>query len=75
MEFGLWLSFLPLAMAGILLQTGAEELLFRGYLQQQFAARFKSAGPWLILPSVLFGLAHYDPSADVEIRWLIVDWC
>lgn len=61
MERALWLSFLPLALVGVLLQTGAEELLFRGYLQQQLAARFASPLVWMVLPSVLFGFLHYQP--------------
>ena len=58
----IWLSFLPLALVGVLLQTGAEEILFRGYIQQQLAARFRSAIVWMILPSVLFGALHWQPA-------------
>ncbi len=58
----LWLWFLPFAILALLVQTGAEELLFRGYLQQQFAARFSSPMLWLILPSLVFGALHFDPS-------------
>lgn len=61
LERALWLSFLPMALAGVLLQTGAEEVLFRGYLQQQLAARFASPVVWMVLPSVLFGFLHYQP--------------
>ncbi|WP_224816535.1 CPBP family intramembrane glutamic endopeptidase [Hasllibacter sp. MH4015] len=61
LERSLWLSFLPLALVGILLQTGAEEILFRGYLQQQLAARFRSPILWMVLPSVLFAVLHYQP--------------
>lgn len=61
MERALWLSFLPMALAGVLLQTGAEEVLFRGYIQQQLAARFASPIVWMIIPSVLFGFLHYQP--------------
>lgn len=57
----LWLAFLPLALLAILIQTGAEELIFRGYLQQQLAARFRSPLIWMLLPSVLFGALHYNP--------------
>ncbi|MBO6789192.1 MAG: CPBP family intramembrane metalloprotease [Dinoroseobacter sp.] len=56
-----WLIFLPLGLFGILVQTGAEELLFRGYLQQQLAARFSSPVAWMVLPAFLFGIAHFDP--------------
>lgn len=57
----LWLLLLPLALLGILVQTGAEELVFRSYLQQQLAARFSSALVWMLLPSIAFGLLHYEP--------------
>lgn len=60
----LWLTLLPLSLAGLLLQTGAEELLFRGYLQQQLAARFRSPVFWMVLPSLVFGLLHYDPATS-----------
>lgn len=58
----LWLSFLPLALVGVLVQTGAEEVLFRGYLQQQLAARFASPLLWMVLPAILFGALHYSPA-------------
>lgn len=61
LPFGEWLRFLPLALVLILLQTGAEELLFRGYLQSQLAARFQADWVWLLVPSLLFGLMHYLP--------------
>jgi len=68
----IWLAFLPLALVGLLIQTGAEELVFRGYLQQQLAARFASPLAWMVLPSVLFGLAHYAPGMAPASPWLIV---
>ncbi len=61
MERALWLSFLPMALVGVLLQTGAEEVLFRGYIQQQLAARFRSPIIWMVIPSVLFAFLHYQP--------------
>lgn len=68
----LWLSFLPLALLGLLIQTGAEELVFRGYLQQQLAARFVSPLAWMVTPSLLFGFAHYDPVMSGDNGWAIV---
>jgi membrane protease YdiL (CAAX protease family) len=62
LPLAIWASFLPLALLLIAVQTGAEEMLFRGYLQQQLAARFTSPLVWMLLPSVLFGAAHYDPT-------------
>lgn len=68
----LWLRFLPLALLGILIQTGAEELVFRGYIQGQLAARFASPLVWLTVPTVLFGFAHYSPQDMGENTWIVV---
>ncbi len=68
----IWLAFLPLALIGVLVQTGAEELVFRGYLMQQLAARFASPWVWMLLPSALFGLAHYAPEQTGDITWTVV---
>ncbi|MCB1405689.1 MAG: CPBP family intramembrane metalloprotease [Rhodobacteraceae bacterium] len=69
---GVWLSFLPLALLGILIQTGAEELVFRGYIQGQLAARFRSPLVWLTVPTILFGLAHYAPEDSGANVWIVV---
>lgn len=66
------LLFLPLAAILLFIQTGAEEILFRGYLMQQLAARFKSPIIWLALPSVAFGLVHYDPETMQHMVWWVV---
>ncbi|MCA2011904.1 CPBP family intramembrane metalloprotease [Cereibacter sphaeroides] len=71
-DLGLWLAFLPLALLGVLIQTGAEELVFRGYLQSQLAARFRPAWVCLFLPSALFGLAHYNPAELGENAWIVL---
>ena len=67
-----WLMFLPLALVGLLIQTGAEEVVFRGYMQQQLAARFASRWIWMVLPSVVFGLVHYAPEEMGGSVWMIV---
>lgn len=69
---GLWASFLPLAIVGVLLQTGAEEILFRGYLQQQLAARFGTPLVWMVLPSAVFALLHYQPEIMGDNTWLMM---
>lgn len=71
-ETSVWLTFLPMAIAMIALQTGAEEFLFRGYLQSQLAARFKSPLVWMLLPSVLFGLGHLSPDQFGDSAWVVV---
>lgn len=68
-----WLKLLPLALAALLIQVSAEELLFRGYLQQQLAARTGNPWVWMGVPSVLFGLMHYR--ADMpDTTWLLIGW-
>ncbi|MCC5958139.1 MAG: CPBP family intramembrane metalloprotease [Rhodobacteraceae bacterium] len=70
--WGVWLAWLPVALVGLLIQTGAEEVVFRGYLQQQLAARFVSRWVWMVLPSVLFGLVHYAPDEMGNAVWMVV---
>ncbi|MEO1138341.1 MAG: type II CAAX endopeptidase family protein [Pseudomonadota bacterium] len=74
MAFASWLAFLPLALPALLIQTGAEELVFRGYMQSQLAARFSNPRIWIIVPSVCFGLMHYDPVINGDNAWLVVFW-
>jgi uncharacterized protein len=69
---GLWAAFLPLALVSILVQTGAEEILFRGYIQSQLAARFASPLVWMVLPSALFAVLHYQPGVMGDNAWLVV---
>ena len=72
LTLGLWLSLLPLTIGLVLVQTGAEELVFRGYLQSQLAARFASPFIWLLVPALLFGLAHPNPNVDPVTGLLIM---
>ncbi len=67
-----WLAWLPIALVAIVAQTGAEELFFRGYLQSQLAARFKSPFIWLVLPAIGFGFAHLAPGLPATNMWLYV---
>lgn len=72
MALGQWLLILPIGLAGILTQTLAEELAFRGYLMQQLAARFRSPLIWMGLPALAFGLLHYSGQYGAQIGVLIV---
>lgn len=56
------LAWLPLVLPLLIVQIGAEELVFRGYLLQQLGARFRHPVIWMGLPSVLFGALHYNPA-------------
>lgn len=68
-----WLALLPIALIAVLVQVTAEELVFRGYLQQQLGARFGHWGVWMVLPSALFAALHYDPVFGSN-TWLVVVW-
>lgn len=70
----LWISLLPLTVLALLVQTGSEELLFRGYFQSQLAARGLPVWLWLTLPSALFALAHFDTAMFGSAAWAIVIW-
>ena len=61
MEVSTWALWMVPALPLVLLQAFSEELLFRGYLQQQLAARFSSRWMWWFLPSFVFGALHFDP--------------
>ncbi|WP_299845807.1 type II CAAX endopeptidase family protein [uncultured Roseovarius sp.] len=74
LDFGRWLGLLPLALFGLLIQTSAEELAFRGYLQSQLAAQFRHPLIWIGVPSLLFGLLHYDSSLPSTNALIIVLW-
>lgn len=71
---GLWAALLPLTLIGLLIQTSAEELIFRGYLQSQLAARFSHPLVWIGLPSMVFGMLHFDPHIDAASAWIMVLW-
>ncbi len=74
LSFGLWFAILPISLLAIAVQVSAEEVLFRGYLQRQLAARFNSPWIWMVVPSVLFGLGHYVPETAGQNATLIALW-
>lgn len=55
-----WIFLLPLIVLGLLVQTSAEEILFRGYILQQLGSRFRSPLIWAVFPSLVFGVLHFD---------------
>jgi membrane protease YdiL (CAAX protease family) len=71
---GLWLTLLPLSLLGVLVQVSAEEIVFRGYIQQQLAARFRSPLVWMVLPAVVFALGHYLPDMAGKNALAIALW-
>lgn len=59
-------AYAAVAVVAIVFQASAEELVFRGYLQQQLAARCRSPWVWAVLPSLIFGWLHFDPRAPID---------
>jgi hypothetical protein len=74
LPLGRWLLLLPLSLLAVLVQVSAEEIVFRGYVQQQLAARFRSPLVWMILPSTLFALGHYLPAEAGENAFMVALW-
>ncbi len=68
---GTWLLWLPAALPAVFLQTAAEEIVFRGYLQTMLAARFASRWIWWFAPALVFGLLHWNPALGGS-AWLMV---
>ena len=69
-----WMLFLPATVAVLLIQTGAEEVYFRGYFQSQLAARLRHPVIWLGVPSVVFGVGHYAPAIYGENALTVALW-
>lgn len=71
---GLWIMLLPISLLAVLIQVSAEEIVFRGYVQQQLAARFRSPLVWMLLPAALFALGHYLPQEAGSNALTIALW-
>ncbi|PJI86288.1 hypothetical protein BC777_2656 [Yoonia maricola] len=70
----LWLLLAPVSLLVIFIQVSTEELVFRGYLQQQLACISSNPWVWMVLPSALFGAVHYwngnsPPEGTVYAVW------
>lgn len=72
-----WLALLPLSLAAMTIQIGAEEIFYRGYIQQQLAARTDNPWVWLTLPNLLFAYAHWDSAAplDEAVQYVLWAFC
>jgi membrane protease YdiL (CAAX protease family) len=74
LALGTWLTWLPLALPCLFIQIAAEELIFRGYMQSQLAARFRNPLVWMVIPSVIFGALHYSPALAGDNAWMLALW-
>jgi len=72
LPFAAWTKNLIWAVPLLFIQTTSEELVFRGYLLQQLAARFNNPLIWMLLPALLFGAGHYDNTIDPKLALLVV---
>lgn len=72
LPFGVWLRWMVPVLPLMLVQVTTEEVIFRGYLQQQLAARFSNPLIWMVLPSAIFGSLHYQPGALGDNAWIAV---
>ncbi len=70
----LWGALLPLSLLALLIQTSAEEVFYRGYIQQQIAARFSRPIIWLVVPNILFALSHFDNGTTDQQSMQYVVW-
>jgi hypothetical protein len=72
LALGRWLALLPLALPFLFLQIAAEELFFRGYLQQQLAVRFRARWVWMWIPAVIFAVLHTNPAAGPNLPLVLL---
>ncbi|MDF1857226.1 CPBP family intramembrane glutamic endopeptidase [Pseudooceanicola sp.] len=70
----LWLLTVPIGLTALLIQISTEEILYRGYIQQQLAARFNATWVWLLVPNLLFAAAHWDNGESLIESWHYVIW-
>ncbi|MEO0625069.1 MAG: type II CAAX endopeptidase family protein [Pseudomonadota bacterium] len=57
-----WVPWLGPLLLLVVLQAGAEEALFRGYLAQEIALRLPHPAAWAGIPALIFALLHLDTS-------------
>ncbi|MCW1954863.1 MAG: CPBP family intramembrane metalloprotease [Roseobacter sp.] len=69
-----WGALLPLSLGAVFVQIAAEELLYRGYLQQQLATLFEHPASWLLLTNLAFGFAHWSAASPLTTNLQYVIW-
>lgn len=74
LPFSRWLVLLPFGLIAVFIQSASEEILFRGYIQQQLAARFSHPAIWMVLPALLFAFGHYVPADAGDNALLLAIW-
>ena len=69
-----WLALVPAVLLVSLVQVGTEEIVYRGFLQQELAVRGAPVWLWMGLPSLLFGLAHFGAGTGMADAAAYVIW-
>ncbi len=72
MDLSAWAVWIVPVVVAVFFQATAEELLFRGYMLQQFAAWSRSPIVWAAAPSLFFGLLHLNPGVPFSTNLLVV---
>lgn len=65
---GTWVLLILPLLAFAFVQTAAEEILFRGYLQRGLAYRYRSPLAWVVVPTVLFTALHWSPGSPLGMN-------
>jgi membrane protease YdiL (CAAX protease family) len=68
----LWLAWLAPMIVLVLLQVASEEIVFRGYVMQQLAARFRSPLIWVGVPAAVFTVLHAGAAPTPELSLAIL---
>jgi membrane protease YdiL (CAAX protease family) len=69
-----YLFWLAPLLPVILLQTSAEEVFFRGFLPQALAARFRAPLVFVVVPTALFAVLHYNGDLSGTENLLLMIW-
>ncbi len=69
LDFWDWAPLLLLGVPLLFVQVATEEMVFRGYMLQQFASKYWTPLGWSIVPSVLFALLHSADTTVLGISW------
>lgn len=67
-----WAVWVIPALAMTLVQVFSEEFVFRGYLQANLAARFRSPVIWIGLPAAVFGSMHLPTALAFGANWWLI---
>ncbi len=72
LNLAVWAGFGLIAVPLIYFQSSAEEMMFRGLILQQMSVRFGAFWAWALVPSILFGLLHWNPAGYGAAVWFVL---